>query len=67
MSGAGGVGGEDAFVGLDQGFRDGQANPGAAVVAVPGGVAAVEALEDVRQLFTAYALARVGNADGDVV
>ena len=51
-------------MGLDQGAGDGQADPGAAVVSVTGGVAAVEAFEDLRQVFGTDALAGVGDYEG---
>ena len=57
-------GGEAAAVGFGERFGDGESDAGAALVGLPGGVAAVEALEDVRELFVGHALAGVGDADG---
>ena len=57
-------GGEAAPVGFGECFGDGEPDAGSALVGLPGGVAAVEALEDVRELFGGHALACVGDADG---
>ena len=51
-------------VGFGECFGDGEPDAGSALVGLPGGVAAVEALEDVRELFRGHALACVGDADG---
>lgn len=51
-------------VGLGQSLGDGQPDPGATMVAVAGGVAAVEAFEEVGQLLGADAVAGVGDTDG---
>src|SRR5665647_872933 len=67
VTGAVAVGGDGAAVGIDNRFADGEADAGAGAVAVAGGVAAVEAFEDVGQLGGQDAFAGVGDGDGDFV
>ncbi len=52
-------------MGFDQVFHDRQAEPGAALLARPGGVRAVEPLEDPRQMLAGNPGARVADLEAD--
>lgn len=67
MAGAAAGHADVAAVGLGQRLGDCQADAGASACAVPGGVGAVEALEDVRQVLGRDAVSVIGDGERDVV
>src|SRR5665647_3024905 len=64
VAGAVAVGGDGAAVGIDDRFADGEADAGAGALPVAGGVAAVEAFEEVGKVGGQDAFSGVGDGDG---